>query len=146
MQPKYNFIAGRVVTPSATARLHTTDTNTVPSTTLVIPSATARLHTTATHTVPSTTVVTPSAIGSLHTTATHAVPSTTETPELHYAAVTNTITPEDGRIRPKHVELYNTCNKVIHWLHRVGYPFALHVSVFVCILPYIILKFEAELF
>jgi hypothetical protein len=59
-------------------------------------------------------VVTPSATARLHTTATHAVPSTTETPEHHFAAVANTITPEDGRIRPKHVELYNTCNKVIH--------------------------------
>jgi hypothetical protein len=31
--------------------------------------------------------------------------------EHHFAAVAYTITPEDGRIRPKHVELYNTCNK-----------------------------------
>jgi hypothetical protein len=79
----------------------------------VTPSATARLHTTATHAVPSTTA-TPSATARLHTTATHAIPSTTETPEHHFAAVANTITPEDGRIRPKHVELYNTCNKAIH--------------------------------
>jgi hypothetical protein len=56
---------------------------------------------------------TPSAAARLHTTATHAVPSTIETPEHNLAAVTNTITPADGRIRPKHVELYNTCNKVI---------------------------------
>jgi hypothetical protein len=90
------------VTPSATARLHTTATHTVPTTTVVTPSATARLHTTATHTVPSTIVVTPSATTRLHTTATHAVPSTTETPEHHFAAVTNTINPEEGRIRPKH--------------------------------------------
>jgi hypothetical protein len=39
---------------------------------------------------------------------------TTETSEHHFAAVANTITPEDGRIRPKHVESYNTCNKAIH--------------------------------
>jgi hypothetical protein len=58
--------------------------------------------------------VTPSATARLHTTATHAVPSTTETPEHHFAAVKNIITPEDGRIRPKHVESYNTCNKAIH--------------------------------
>jgi hypothetical protein len=58
--------------------------------------------------------VTPSATARLHTTATHAVPSTTETPEHHFAAVANIITPEDGRIRPKHVESYNTCNKAIH--------------------------------
>jgi hypothetical protein len=38
----------------------------------------------------------------------------TETPEHHFAAVANTITPEDGRIRPKHVDSYNTCNKAIH--------------------------------
>jgi hypothetical protein len=57
-------------------------------------------------------VETPSATARLHTTATHAVPSTTETPEHHFAAAAaNTITPEDGRIRPKHVESYNTCNK-----------------------------------
>jgi hypothetical protein len=31
-----------------------------------------------------------------------------------FAAVANIITPEDGRIRPKHVESYNTCNKAIH--------------------------------
>jgi hypothetical protein len=54
--------------------------------------------------------VAPSATARLHTTATHAVPSTTETPEHHFAAVTKAITPEDGRIRPKHVEPYNTCN------------------------------------
>jgi hypothetical protein len=52
--------------------------------------------------------VTPSATARLHNTATHAVSSTTETPEHHFAAVANTITPEDGRIRPKHVELFNT--------------------------------------
>jgi hypothetical protein len=69
--------------------------------------------------------VTPSTTTRLHTTATHAVPSTTETPEHHFAAVTIAITPEDGRIRPKHVELFNTCNKVIHWLHQVGYSFTL---------------------
>jgi hypothetical protein len=40
--------------------------------------------------------------------------STTEIPEHHFAAVANTITPEDGRIRPKHVESYNTCSKAIH--------------------------------
>jgi hypothetical protein len=45
--------------------------------------------------------------------------------EHHFAAVTITITPEDGRIRPKHVELFNTRNKVIHWLHQVGYSFTL---------------------
>jgi hypothetical protein len=28
--------------------------------------------------------------------------------------VANTIIPEDGRKRPKHVESYNTCNKAIH--------------------------------
>jgi hypothetical protein len=101
------------VAPSATARLHTTAS-------VVTPSATARLHTTA-------FLVTPSATARLHTTATHAVPSTTETPQQHFAAVTNTVTPEVGRIRPKHVELYeyNTCNKVIHWLHQVGYSFTL---------------------
>jgi hypothetical protein len=80
----------------------------------VAPSATARLHTTATHAVLSTIVVTPLATARLHTTATHAVPSTTETPEHYFAAVTITITPEDGRIRPKRVESYNTCNKAIH--------------------------------
>jgi hypothetical protein len=74
--------------------------------------------------------VTPSATARLHTTATHAVPSTTETPEHHFAAVANTITPEDGRIRPKHVELYNTCNKVIHWFHQVGYSRTLHKEKF----------------
>jgi hypothetical protein len=58
--------------------------------------------------------VTPSATARLHTTTTHAVPSTTETPEHHFAAVTNTINPEDGRIHPKRVESYNTCNKAIH--------------------------------
>jgi hypothetical protein len=82
------------------------------------PSTTARLHTTATHAVPSTTEtpehMAPSATARLHTTATHAVPSTTETPEHNFAAVANTITPEDGRIRPKHVESYNTCNKATH--------------------------------
>jgi hypothetical protein len=31
-----------------------------------------------------------------------------------FAAVANTITTEDGSIRPKHVESYNTCNKAIH--------------------------------
>jgi hypothetical protein len=72
--------------------------------------------------------VTPLATARLHTTATHAVPSTTETPEHHFAAVANNITPEDGRIRPKHVELYNTCNKVILWLHQVGYSFTLYVK------------------
>jgi hypothetical protein len=50
----------------------------------------------------------------IHTNATHAVPSTTETPEHHFAAVANIITPVDGRIRPKHVESYSTCNKAIH--------------------------------
>jgi hypothetical protein len=45
--------------------------------------------------------------------------------EHHFAAVANTITPEDERIRPKHVELYYTCNKAIHWLHQVGYSFTL---------------------
>jgi hypothetical protein len=58
--------------------------------------------------------VTPSATVRLHTTATHAVPSTTETPEHHFVAVANIITPEDGRIRPKHVESYNTCSKAMH--------------------------------
>jgi hypothetical protein len=58
--------------------------------------------------------VTPSTTARLHTTATHAVPYTTETPEHHFAAVANTITPEDGRIRPKYAESYNTCNKAIH--------------------------------
>jgi hypothetical protein len=62
----------------------------------------------------SSRVVTPSATARLHTTATHAAPSTTETPEHHFAAVANIITPEDGRIRPKHIESYNTCNKAIH--------------------------------
>jgi hypothetical protein len=78
--------------------------------------------------------VTPSATVRLLTTTTHAVPSTTETPEHHFAAVTNTITPEDGCIRPKHVELYNICNKVIHWLHQVGYSFTLfgHVLFVSC--------------
>jgi hypothetical protein len=70
-------------------------------------------------------LVTPSATTRFHTTATHAVPSTTETPEHHFAAVANTITPEDWRIRLKHVELYNTCNNIIHWLHQVGYSFTL---------------------
>jgi hypothetical protein len=56
----------------------------------------------------------PSTTARLYTIATHAVPSTTETPEHHFAAVANTITPEDGRIRPKHIESYNTCNKAIH--------------------------------
>jgi hypothetical protein len=74
----------------------------------VTPSAIARLHTTATH------AVNPSDTARLHTTATHAIPSTTEIPEHPFAAVANTITPEDGRIRPKHVESYNTCNKAIH--------------------------------
>jgi hypothetical protein len=60
------------------------------------------------------TVVAPSATAHLHTTATHAVPSTTETPEHHFAAVANTITPEDGPIHLKHVESYTTCNKAIH--------------------------------
>jgi hypothetical protein len=58
--------------------------------------------------------VAPSATARLHATATHAVPATTEAPEYHFAAVANIITPEDGRIRPKHVESYNTCNKAIH--------------------------------
>jgi hypothetical protein len=58
--------------------------------------------------------VTPSATARLHTIATHAFPSTTETPEHHFAAVANIITPEDGRIRPKHAESHNTCNKAIH--------------------------------
>jgi hypothetical protein len=58
--------------------------------------------------------VTPSATARLHTNATHAVPSTIETPEHHFAAVANTITPEDGRIRPKHVDSYNISNKAIH--------------------------------
>jgi hypothetical protein len=57
--------------------------------------------------------VAPSATARLHTTATHAAPSTTETPEHHFVAVANIITPEDGRIRPKHVESYNTSNKAI---------------------------------
>jgi hypothetical protein len=70
-------------------------------------------------------VVAPSATARLHTTATHAVPSTTENPEHHFADVANTITPEDGRIRPKHVESYNTCNKAIHFVHQVGYSFTL---------------------
>jgi hypothetical protein len=60
-------------------------------------------------------IATPSATTRFHTTATHAVPSTTETPEHHFAAVVNTITPEEGRIRPKHVELYTTYNKFKHW-------------------------------
>jgi hypothetical protein len=34
--------------------------------------------------------------------------------EHHFAAVANIVTPEDGRIRPKHIESYNTCNKAIH--------------------------------
>jgi hypothetical protein len=58
--------------------------------------------------------VTPSAATRFHTTATHAVPSTTETPEHHFAAVVYPVTPEDGRICPKHVELYTTYNKFIH--------------------------------
>jgi hypothetical protein len=57
--------------------------------------------------------VAPSTTARLHTTATHAVPSTTETPEHNFAAVANIITPEVGRIRQKHVESYNTCNKAI---------------------------------
>jgi hypothetical protein len=58
--------------------------------------------------------VTPSATARLHTTATHLVPSTTETQEHHLVSVANIITPEDGRISPKHVESYNACNKAIH--------------------------------
>jgi hypothetical protein len=72
-------------------------------------------------------VVTPSATTRFHTTATHAFPYTTETPEHHFAAVANTITPADGHIRPKHVELYTTCNKAIHCLHQVGYSFTLWI-------------------
>jgi hypothetical protein len=34
--------------------------------------------------------------------------------EHHFAAVANIITPEDGRIRPKHVESYNNCSKATH--------------------------------
>jgi hypothetical protein len=69
--------------------------------------------------------MTPSDTTRFHTTATHAVPYTTETPEHHFAAVANTITPEDGRIRPKHVELYYAYNKVIYWLYQIGYSFTL---------------------
>jgi 5-hydroxyisourate hydrolase-like protein (transthyretin family) len=53
-----------------------------------------------------------------------------ETPEHHFAAVANTITPEDGRIRPKHVDSYNTCNKSYTFVHQVGYSFTLRVYMF----------------
>jgi hypothetical protein len=36
-----------------------------------------------------------------------------------FCCCSNTITPEDGRIRPKHVESYNTCNKAIHLCIRL---------------------------
>jgi hypothetical protein len=57
--------------------------------------------------------VTPSATTRLHTTATHTAPSTTEIQEHHCRCFANIITPEDGRIRSKHVESYNACNKAI---------------------------------
>jgi hypothetical protein len=40
-----------------------------------------------------------------------------------FAAWYYTITPEDGRIRPKLVEPHNTYNKAITFVHQVGYLF-----------------------